>query len=260
MPCYCCLLVSWYSERAGEGIESGIGSQFPTIGLDHFVGETRKAKVGKYEATGDRDIEVRCRRHRAGDAGSVLRVVFLRFLPARVISSYTSFFPYLRSTVREMMTFFDKTICKRTPPGQRQSVQNQEYFVHVYMRADGLCGCVTCDAEYPPRVAFSILSKVLEEFDAQNPTWKAEKRNEAIVWAPLDATVQRYQDPANADQIMKIQKNLDETRDVLHNTIETVLARGEKLEDLVERSSELSAQSKLFYTQAKRTNSCCAVV
>ena len=165
-----------------------------------------------------------------------------------------------RRTVREMMTFFDKTICKRTPPGQRQSVQNQEYFVHVYMRADGLCGCVTCDAEYPARVAFSILSKVLDEFDAQNPSWKTEKRNEAIVWPPLDATVQRYQDPANADQIMKIQKNLDETRDVLHNTIETVLARGEKLEDLVERSSELSAQSKLFYTQAKRTNSCCAVV
>lgn len=173
------------------------------------------------------------------------------------LSSYGFF---QRGTVREMITFFNKTIAKRTPFGQRQSVQNQEYYVHVYMRADGLCGCVTCDAEYPARVAFSVLSKTLEEFDQQNPKWKSEKRNEAIVWAPLDTVIQRYQDPANADQIMKIQKNLDETRDVLHNTIETVLARGEKLEDLVERSSELSAQSKLFYTQAKRTNGCCAVI
>jgi synaptobrevin family protein YKT6 len=31
---------------------------------------------------------------------------------------------------------------------------------------------------------------------------------------------------------MRIQKNLDETRDVLHNTIDQVLERGEKLEDL----------------------------
>jgi synaptobrevin family protein YKT6 len=162
--------------------------------------------------------------------------------------------------VKEMMTFLDKTVCKRTPLGQRQSVNEKEYYVHVYMRADGLCGCFNCDQEYPPRVAFSVLSKVLEDFDTANPKWKTEKRNEAIEWAPLDAAVQRYQDPSNADQIMKIQKNLDETRDVLHNTIETVLARGEKLEDLVERSSELSAQSKLFYTQAKRTNSCCAVI
>jgi synaptobrevin family protein YKT6 len=62
------------------------------------------------------------------------------------------------------------------------------------------------------------------------------------------------------DQIMKIQKNLDETRDILHNTIDNVLQRGEKLEDLVERSGELSAQSKLFYREAKRANSCCSVV
>lgn len=172
----------------------------------------------------------------------------------------SSFGFFQRGTVREMMTFFDKTIAKRTPLGQRQTVQNNEYVVHVYMRADGLCGCCTCDAEYPARVAFSVLSKTLDEFDAGNPKWKTEKRSEVMIWPALDNVVQRYQDPANADQIMKIQKNLDETRDVLHNTIETVLQRGEKLEDLVERSSELSAQSKLFYTQAKRTNGCCAVV
>ena len=39
-----------------------------------------------------------------------------------------------------------------------------------------------------------------------------------------------------------------------------LLQRGEKLEDLVERSGELSAQSKLFYKQAKRANSCCVVI
>ena len=43
------------------------------------------------------------------------------------------------------------------------------------MRSDGLCGCVTCDAEYPARVAFSILTKILEDFDLQNPTWKQGK-------------------------------------------------------------------------------------
>lgn len=125
---------------------------------------------------------------------------------------------------------------------------------------DGLCGCITCDAEYPQRVAFSLLTKILEDFDAQNPTWRGEKRTEAITWPPLDQSVQRYQDPANADQIMRIQRNLDETREVLHSTIDSVLQRGEKLEDLVDRSTELSAQSKLFYKQAKKANSCCAVV
>lgn len=67
-------------------------------------------------------------------------------------------------------------------------------------------------------------------------------------------------DPANADQIVRIQRNLDETREVLHQTIDSVLQRGEKLEDLVEKSGELSTTSKMFYKQAKKANSCCAVV
>lgn len=94
-----------------------------------------------------------------------------------------------------------------------------EYFVHVYMRADGLCGCVTCDSEYPPRVAFSLLTKLLEDFEAQVPSWSEETRNESIIWPPLDTAIAKYQDPAEADQIMRIQRNLDDTRDVLHNTI-----------------------------------------
>ena len=101
------------------------------------------------------------------------------------------------------------------------------------MRSDGLCGTVTCDSEYPPRVAFSLLTKLLEDFSVQIPSWRTEKKNESIVWPPLE--------------------------DAVH-TIETVLQRGEKLEDLVERSGELSAQSKLFYKQAKRANSCCVII
>ena len=172
----------------------------------------------------------------------------------------SSFGFFQRGTVKEMITFFTKTIAERTPPGLRQSVQKEEYYIHVYMRADGLCGVATCDAEYPPRVAFSLLTKTLEDFDTQNAGWNKQTTPEQIVWPAIQEVVEKYQDPASADQIMKIQKNLDETRDVLHGTIESVLQRGEKLEDLVERSGELSAQSKLFYKQAKRANSCCVVI
>ena len=75
----------------------------------------------------------------------------------------SSFGFFQRGSVREMITFFSKTITKRTPPGQRQTVENQEYLVHVFMRSDGLCGCVTVDKEYPARVAFTLIAKLLEE-------------------------------------------------------------------------------------------------
>jgi len=51
---------------------------------------------------------------------------------------------------------------------------------------------------------------------------------------------------------MRVQQELDETKVVLHKTIESVLQRGEKLDQLVERSDALNAQSKLFYKTAKK--------
>lgn len=65
----------------------------------------------------------------------------------------------------------------------------------------------------------------------------------------LKEYIVKYQDPQQADSIMKIQKELDETKIVLHKTIESLLQRGELIEDLVAKSDGLSAQSKMFYSE-----------
>jgi synaptobrevin family protein YKT6 len=72
--------------------------------------------------------------------------------------------------------------------------------------------------------------------------------------------LQKYQNPKEADAMSKIQSDLDETKIILHNTIEAVLQRGEKLDDLVEKSEGLSVQSKAFYKTARKTNSCCTIL
>jgi Synaptobrevin len=51
---------------------------------------------------------------------------------------------------------------------------------------------------------------------------------------------------------MKVQAELDETKIILHKTIESVLERGEKLENLVDRSEALNMQSKMFYKTARK--------
>ena len=44
-----------------------------------------------------------------------------------------------------------------------------------------------------------------------------------------------------------------------HKTIDGVLERGVKLDQLVDKSNDLSNQSKMFYKQAKKTNACCVI-
>lgn len=162
--------------------------------------------------------------------------------------------------VKEMLTFLTKTFMKRTEPGQRQSVTHEGYVVHCYVRSDGLGGTVTTDQEYPARVAFVMLGQLLEEFSAANGTsWQTVTTAESVAFPPIEEYLQKYQDPAAADKVTKIQKDLDETTDILHKTIDSVLERGVKLDDLVTRSNDLSTQSKMFYKSAKKTNACCVV-
>ena len=69
-----------------------------------------------------------------------------------------------------------------------------------------------------------------------------------------------YQDPAAADKLMRIQRDLDETKVILHKTIESVLERGQRLDDIVAKSEDLSMASQMFYKQARNTNSCCTIM
>lgn len=130
---------------------------------------------------------------------------------------------------------------------------------HVYVRADGLAGIIIGDHEYPQRVAHTLLTKTLDDFTQQVPSylWTSADEN-SIPFTLLPVYLSKYQDPRQADALTKIQDDLDETKIILKNTIEAVLDRGEKLDDLVSKSEDLSNASKAFYRTAKKTNSCCS--
>lgn len=125
------------------------------------------------------------------------------------------------------------------------------YTFHAYGRTEGIAGIIITDHEYPALVAHQLLSKVVDEFLNKYPRNVFTASDAACPMPELKEYIVKYQDPQQADSIMKIQKELDETKIVLHKTIESVLERGEKLDSLVAKSDGLSAQSKMFYTQVR---------
>ena len=155
------------------------------------------------------------------------------------VSDLSSFPFYQRGSVAEFVAFFSKTIAERTPQGQRQSVQENVYTAHVYNRggAEQLTGSfvssvvrchvcpeclhvspneavIICDHEYPVRPAFSLLTKLLDDFTAKVP--QSSFGNPSAIDFPEATTyLQKYQDPRQADAIMRVQQELDETKIVL---------------------------------------------
>lgn len=173
------------------------------------------------------------------------------------LSAYSRF---TKNSYGEFMTLFSKTVAERTRAGQRQDIEEQDYTFHAYGRSEGICGIIISDHAYPALVAHQLLSKVLDEFLVLHPRSEWSTSDPTLSFPALKDYIVKYQDPQQADSIMKIQKELDETKIVLHKTIESVLQRGEKIDDLVAKSDGLSAQSRMFYTQAKKQNSCCSLM
>lgn len=175
-----------------------------------------------------------------------------------------SSFPFLqRGKIEEFMKFASITVAGRTSAGQRQSVEEGQSVTYVYARQEGIAGVAITDKEYPQRVAFSVVQKALDDYLAAHPkqSWaNATGPTAATAFPELDNYIRKYQDPHQADAIMKVQQELDDTKVVLHKTIDSVLQRGEKLDSLVDKSEALSSTSRMFYKQAKKTNSCCVVM
>lgn len=173
----------------------------------------------------------------------------------------SSFSFFQRSSIQEFMTFTSALLVERSAIGSRASVKEQDYLCHVYVRNDKLGAVVIADGEYPSRVCFTLLDKVLEEFSRQVSSidWPSGSPD-TITYAALDGYLSKYQNPREADAMSKVQAELDETKIILHSTMESLLERGEKLDDLVQKSEHLGTQSKAFYKTARKQNSCCVVM
>ncbi|AYV77932.1 MAG: hypothetical protein Edafosvirus3_10 [Edafosvirus sp.] len=62
------------------------------------------------------------------------------------------------------------------------------------------------------------------------------------------------------DKIDKITQQLDETKEIMMRNIDLVIKRGQSLDDLLQKSADLSASSKIFLNRTKKLNKCCVIL
>lgn len=143
-----------------------------------------------------------------------------------------------KNTVGEFMNFFSSTLLNKSTDNIF-NVKEKEYKISIFKDGINSFSIIT-DFEYPDRIIYQLYQEL--------------KSNENI-----DVLFNKYSDE-NIDTIKVIKKDLDETKEILNKTIESVLKRGETLDKLVEQSDELTKSSKLFYKNTKKMNSCCVII
>ncbi|KNC51426.1 Ykt6 [Thecamonas trahens ATCC 50062] len=179
----------------------------------------------------------------------------------------SSFSFWTRGTVKEFLRFGSRTVVSRTQAGNRQSVlqENEAAFensvvVHARVRPDGLAAAVITDVNYPGRVAFNLIEKALSEVEEALPEWEDVATDQALEIPALADQLALFDNPADADDITRIQSDLDETQENMLVAIDKLLERGERIEELVQRSSDLSATSRTFAKQSKKLNKCSCTI
>jgi synaptobrevin family protein YKT6 len=108
-------------------------------------------------------------------------------------SDLSTFGYFQRGTVKEMLTFVSRTVARKTQIGQRQTVQQDEYYCHAFNK-DGLVGIAFVDHDYPARAGFCVVNQVLEEFTLQRgEAWRGATADAQDALPVLETALTKYQ-------------------------------------------------------------------
>jgi synaptobrevin family protein YKT6 len=166
-----------------------------------------------------------------------------------------------RSSVKEFCFFASRELIERSGDGRQTVKYNQEeveYRAHCYKTNNVGCVVLT-DEEYQPRIAHDLIRKVMES--AEKKFNRADllkyEKDTFLAFPEMDSIFKNYQNPQEADKILTIKRELDLTKEIVHRNIEALMKEGERLEELAQKSQDLSFQSKAFMKQSKELTKCC---
>ena len=131
----------------------------------------------------------------------------------------------------------------KTQKKMRVSYSSEHYLFHIVVRDDTTILCIA-DEAYKQLLAFKFLDKVeASYFAASNPS------NSAVAQT-LRTEVDFFNSP-QADRLENLKKEIDAVKNVMTENIEQLLARGEKIDLLVDRTATLADDSDNFFSSSR---------
>jgi len=171
---------------------------------------------------------------------------------------------FARLTAREQLLFHSRLVASRSEPGVRNSVTLEAGVgvCHCYIHQTGLTCCAITSPDYPQRVIHQYLADCLKEFyEAFGNKFMNvyDDATDQFTWPAGQTLFRKYQDPTEMDKLGQINQELEQVKEVMQQNINDLLQRGEAMENLMEKTGDLSAASVHFYKTTKENNQCCNI-
>eukprot|EP00826_Nyctotherus_ovalis_P022792 TRINITY_DN175_c0_g1_i5.p2 TRINITY_DN175_c0_g1~~TRINITY_DN175_c0_g1_i5.p2 ORF type:complete len:203 (-),score=70.98 TRINITY_DN175_c0_g1_i5:80-688(-) len=171
---------------------------------------------------------------------------------------------YQRSVARDHVLHNSRLVATRMKPGQRGCIDLEEGKAKCYALCtpDKLCVTAVTDTEYPERAAFGVLYELSLDFIKTfkgNPAVISPKDDLKLEYKKIEEFLAKWQKPEENDKLIVIEKELQSVTEMMRKNLEDMLKKGEKLDELMEKSKDLNGISISFYKKAKKNNQCCSL-
>lgn len=121
-----------------------------------------------------------------------------------------------------------------------------EELVSSYIMKDKYICCVVCDKKIP---AFEISYFIRSVVFASELDFSDKIKSFCLT----DQSINRL-------KISKLSQQIDDTKNIMHAALSDILDRGERIDEILVRSSDLAEGSKTFKKDAAKLASCCVLL
>lgn len=168
----------------------------------------------------------------------------------------------MKGTYKDTLKFVVRESMRGLQKNTRHTVEHQGTLCHIQRHSQTIAAYAFVDKEYPERIAFALLNKALQVFiERTGETWKQAREDNNIAMPEIKKLFEDYQNPANVDKLTLANMKIEETKVILHQNIKQLLENQGNLDELVDKSKDLSAGAKQFYqTSKKMDKSCCSLI
>ena len=148
----------------------------------------------------------------------------------------------IKSGIIELANATIKNIDKQKFYQITETFNDITFYIYIYTHNNRIY-IVLADEEYPKIAILEFIQElIINEQDAFEKIW------------------QKYQDPIQINKILQVKKNLEDTKKIMLDSVDKILERGEKIEDLIDKTDQLNTSSEVFRIKAKQLNSCCNIL
>lgn len=167
----------------------------------------------------------------------------------------------VRNSAKEILRFSARSVAVSLQPGKMVKAgvnQDVQYCVYGLKDNSGTTAVLAASENYPVRYAGHYLKQMLELAAGAGP--RVLNIQDDVVAPKVDggvpslcALITEAQTPEKNDKLVQLKADLDETRNIACMNLEKMMERGQQLDDILKRSDDLSAASKMFLKEAKKT-------